>query len=70
MYNSNTQTPGTTNTGGGGGAGGSSSPAGMAGGSGIAMVRYFGAQRGSGGTVISSGGYTIHVFTTSGTFTA
>jgi hypothetical protein len=27
-------------------------------------------QRGTGGTVTSSGGYTIHTFTTSGTFTA
>jgi hypothetical protein len=69
VYNSNTQTPGTTNTGGGGGAGGSSSPAGMAGGSGIAMIRYLGSQRGSGGTVSSYNGYTIHTFTTSGTFT-
>jgi hypothetical protein len=29
-----------------------------------------GEQRGSGGTVSSSGGYTIHTFTSSGTFTA
>jgi hypothetical protein len=33
-------------------------------------VRYFGEQRGSGGTVTSSGGYTIHTFTSSGTYTA
>jgi hypothetical protein len=34
------------------------------------IFRYLGAQRGSGGTVTSSGGYTIHSFTTSGTYTA
>lgn len=58
---------GTSNTGGGGGGGlgGAGS-----GGSGIAIVRYLGSQRGTGGTVTSSGGYTIHTFTTSGTFTA
>lgn len=69
VYNSNTQTPGTGNTGGGGGAGGSSSPVGMAGGSGIALIRYLGAQRASGGTVYSYGGCTIHAFTANGTFT-
>jgi hypothetical protein len=40
------------------------------GGSGVVIVRYLGAQRGTGGTVTSSGGYTYHTFTTSGTFTA
>jgi hypothetical protein len=40
------------------------------GGSGIVIVRYAGAQRGTGGTVTSSGGYTYHTFTSSGTFTA
>jgi hypothetical protein len=40
------------------------------GGSGIVILRYFGDQRGTGGTVTSSGGYTIHTFTSSGTFTA
>lgn len=62
---------GSANTGGGGGG---SYPttglAGGAGGSGIVIVRYAGSQRGSGGTVTSSGGYTYHTFTTSGTFTA
>jgi hypothetical protein len=64
-------TAGTVNTGGGGGAGGNavSSP-GSNGGSGIVIIRYVGAQRGTGGTVTSSGGYTIHTFTTSGTYTA
>jgi hypothetical protein len=38
------------------------------GGSGIVIVRYLGAQRATGGTVTSSGGYSIHTFTTSGTF--
>lgn len=58
---------GTANTGGGGGGGlgGAGS-----GGSGIAIYRYLGAQRATGGTITSSGGYTIHTFTTSGTFTA
>jgi hypothetical protein len=34
------------------------------------IVAYPGAQRGTGGTVTSVGGNTIHTFTTSGTFTA
>lgn len=42
----------------------------FAGGSGIVIIRYLGSQRGTGGTVTSSGGYTIHTFTTSSTFTA
>ena len=58
---------GTVNTGGGGGGGyGTGSGAG---GSGIVIVRYPGYQRASGGTVTSVGGYTIHTFTASGTFT-
>jgi hypothetical protein len=40
------------------------------GGSGIVIIRYLGPQKGTGGTVTSSGGYTIHTFTSSGTFTA
>lgn len=63
-----TGTAGTANTGGGGGA--AQSGTGGAGGSGIVIIRYSGAQRGSGGTVTSSGGYTYHTFTTSGTYTA
>ena len=54
---------GTTNTGGGGGASGN-------GGSGIVIIRYAGAQRATGGTVTSANGYTIHTFTSSGTFIA
>jgi len=62
---------GSTNTGGGGG-GGSGSPAadGGTGGSGVVVIRYFGNQRGAGGTISSNAGYTYHTFTSSGTFTA
>jgi hypothetical protein len=34
------------------------------------MLRYIGSQRGSGGTVTTASGYTIHTFTTSGAYTA
>lgn len=61
---------GGANTGGGGGAMGLAIGTAGAGASGIVVVRYLGAQRGSGGTVTSSGGYTIHTFTSSGTFAA
>jgi hypothetical protein len=60
---------GTPNTGGGGGGQGHSSGAAATGGSGIVIVRYPGAQRATGGTVTSSGGYTIHTFTTVGSTT-
>jgi hypothetical protein len=40
------------------------------GGSGIVIVRYAGTQKGTGGTVTSSGGFTYHTFTSSGTYTA
>ena len=60
---------GTANTGGGGG-GSNPSSSGAAGGSGVVIISYFGAQRGTGGTVTSAGGYTIHSFLSSGTFTA
>lgn len=59
----------TANTGGGGG-GGRLGSAGGNGGSGVVIIRYAGGQKGSGGTVTSSGGYTYHTFTTSGTYTA
>lgn len=59
---------GTANTGGGGGgnnaAGGNTS--GGNGGSGIVIVRYYGEQRASGGTVTSAEGFTIHTFTSVG----
>jgi hypothetical protein len=63
---------GTVNTGGGGGGGSNETiyANGAAGGSGIVIIRYYGPQRGTGGTVTSSGGYTIHTFTSSGTYTA
>jgi hypothetical protein len=67
---------GTVNTGGGGGGTGEtqyntfpSYPSG-AGGSGVVIVRYIGSQKGTGGTITSSGGYTYHTFTSSGTYTA
>ena len=58
---------GTANTGNGGNgmwyiAGGSG-----AGGSGVVLVRYLGNAKLTGGTITSSGGYTIHTFTSSGT---
>ena len=63
---------GTANRGGGGGGGqgGGTRGNGGNGGSGICIVRYTGSQVGSGGTVTSGGGYTIHTFTSGGTFTA
>ena len=62
---------GTGNTGGGGAGTGSyqAYANGGAGGSGIVILRYLGAQRGSGGTITSSGGYTLHTFITSGSYT-
>jgi hypothetical protein len=57
----------------GGGAGGSDPEfAGTfpGGGSGIVLVRYLGPQRGTGGTVTTFNGFTIHAFTSSGTYTA
>ena len=60
---------GTANTGGGGGGSfANANNAGGAGGSGIVIIAYLGSQRGTGGTVTSSGGYTIHTFTASGTY--
>jgi len=57
-------TAGTTNTGGGGGGNGQDDVggAGANGGSGIVIIRYIGPQKGTGGTVTSSGGYTYHTF--------
>ena len=68
-----TGTSGTANTGGGGGGGAynSSAQVGGSGGSGIVIIRYLGSvQRATGGTVTITGGYVIHTFTTSGTYTA
>jgi len=61
-------TAGGANTGGGGGAGWSASQR-PNGGSGVVIVRYLGEQRATGGNITSSGGYTIHTFNSSGTFT-
>lgn len=63
---------GTANTGGGGGGGGYNGTNQTAGngGSGVVIISYAGTQRATGGTVTSSGGFTIHTFTSSGTFTA
>jgi hypothetical protein len=67
-------TSGTVNTGSGGGGVRDVNDLGSyvsgAGGSGVVIISYAGAQRGTGGTVTSSGGNTIHTFTTSGTYTA
>lgn len=59
---------GAANTGGGGGGGKGSGNI-SNGGSGIVIVRYVGSQRGTGGTVTSVNGYTVHTFTSSGTYT-
>ena len=58
---------GTANrgSGGGGNCNNRRGPGGN-GGSGIVIIRYPGAARGTGGTITSAGGYTIHTFTTSG----
>jgi hypothetical protein len=61
---------GTANTGGGGGGGAATIGNGGNGGSGIVIIAYLGSQRGTGGTVTSSGGYTIHTFTSSSTYNA
>jgi hypothetical protein len=61
---------GATNSGGGGGAGsGGAAGVGVAGGSGIVIVRYPGLPAATGGTITYLNGYTIHTFTSSGTFT-
>ena len=62
-------TAGTSNTGGGGGAARNSGSPSGAGGSGIIIVRYPGLPAATGGTITYLNGYTIHTFTTSGTFT-
>jgi hypothetical protein len=64
--------PGTANTGGGGGGSRSATSDswnGGNGGSGIVIVRYPGLPASTGGTITYLNGYTIHTFTTSGTFT-
>ena len=63
-------TAGGANTGGGGGGDAASRNAGgKAGGSGVVIIRYLGAQRAQGGNTITSiGGFTYHIFTSSGTY--
>jgi len=71
--NTNVCVAGTANTGGGGGGGGKGTGTngdGAAGGSGLVIIRYAGVQRGTGGTVVTTGGYTYHTFTSSGTYTS
>jgi hypothetical protein len=69
-------TGGSVNTGGGGGGGSGGNVDGQnrnggAGGSGIVIIRYLGTvQRATGGTVTITGGYVIHTFTSSSTYTA
>lgn len=65
-------TAGTANTGGGGGGGGGKSGLGGAGGSGVVIVRYLTSDFGTctGGTKTTDGSYTVHRFTSSGTFGA
>lgn len=53
----------------GGGGGGAQTTRGN-GGSGRVMIRYLGGQRATGGTITQTNGYTIHIFTSSGTFIA
>ena len=67
----NNQTTGVANSGGGGGGQGEASTGtAKAGGSGIVIISYpTGAITATGGTITTSGGYTIHKFTSSGTFT-
>jgi hypothetical protein len=63
---------GTANTGGGGGGGGYDTGfySGAAGGSGVVIIAYpTGSMTATGGTITTSGGNTIHRFTTDGTFT-
>lgn len=52
---------------GGGGGGRSTGNPGWAGGSGVFILRYSGAPRGTGGTITSVDGDTVHTFTSSGT---
>ncbi len=57
---------GAANTGGGAGNGSTGIPNG---GSGICIIRYTGDPQATGGTIVTTGGYTYHTFTASGTFT-
>ena len=63
VYNG-TAGSGAANSGGGGGSVGTGGTGGS-GGSGIVIIRYCGNQRGTGGTVLSCNGHTIHIFSSS-----
>ncbi len=54
---------------GGGGNGQPNTGSGTAGKAGIVIIRYLGPQRATGGTITTVGSYTVHTFTSSGTFT-
>jgi len=70
FYPSSAGGNGSTNSGGGGGgaSGGSTTANGGNGGSGIVILRYRGKQKATGGTILYENGYTIHTFTSSGSF--
>tara|TARA_R110000823_G_scaffold296601_2_gene416604 strand:+ start:51 stop:1517 length:1467 start_codon:yes stop_codon:yes gene_type:complete len=59
---------GATNSGSGGGGGNGGGGNSGSGGSGVVIIRYKGAVKATGGTITSVGGYTIHTFTSSGSF--
>jgi hypothetical protein len=62
-------TAGAANTGGGGGGAGEAvNNPGKSGGSGVVIVRYAGAQNGTGGIITTAGGFTIHTFNSNGSF--
>lgn len=65
-------TAGTVNTGGGGGGGGGTGAGAVsaAGGAGVVAIRYLtGALTATGGSITTSGSFTIHTFNSTGTFT-
>jgi hypothetical protein len=62
-------TAGTANTGGGGGGSCSGASGSGSGGSGVVIISYAGSQAFNGGLVTSSGGNTIHTFTSTGALT-
>lgn len=62
------QANGATPGSGGGGADGMNGATVGLGAAGVLIIRYLGGQRATGGTITSAGGYTIHTFTSNGTF--
>ena len=61
--------PGAPNTGGGGGGSMNIAAIAAAGGSGVVIIGYEGPQKGTGGTVTTSGTFVYHTFTASNTYT-